>query len=86
MESLCEVGFCYSPTFLRERPYAACSQQILLAVFEDQCPSINPLPLRGSAPALFRYWRWPVPCRGRHRNASRSFFMYELIEKKLVRP
>jgi hypothetical protein len=45
MESLCEVGLCYSKTFFRERPYAACNQQILLAVFEDQSPSINPLPL-----------------------------------------
>jgi hypothetical protein len=65
MESLCEVGFCYSPTFLPERPYAACNQQILLAVFEDQSPSINPLPLGGSGPALFRRSRWPVPYGGR---------------------
>jgi hypothetical protein len=43
--------------FFPERPYAECNQQILLAVFEDQSPSINPLPLAGLAPMLFRYSR-----------------------------
>jgi hypothetical protein len=74
MESLCEVGVCYSPIFFRERPCATCNQQILLAVIEDQSLSIDPLPLGGSAPVLFRYSRWPIPGRGRAPESVAEFF------------
>jgi hypothetical protein len=64
--------------FFPERPYAECNQQILLAVFEDQSPSINPLPLGGLASALFRYSRWPVPCGGRAPESVAEFLCTSL--------